>query len=606
MRLFQTMGVAAVFFLGVVASGRQLHAQEPKYATWSQVEAAPETRQFLQSMKDGGTLDAQATAYLEETVFPQLALPANRDTLADVRGRIRTRVLGSFANEDVQNAGNALVATAMGRLAADANADMAVRVNAVLLIGELEAKSGGLWPGAVDPLAQIAADASSPLPQRIAAMVGITDQLSRASKRSDPAILADLLVRVQPAMMAALEVPEGLSDRDNAAAEWLAAQVVRLLPAILPQAPASVAEKLVAILGDQARGLDLRVRAASSLGQTATAESAVDIAAAVEAVKSLAIDALASDVALADERRFERDILRGGGFGMAGMAGMGPGGMMMGPGGMGPGGMLGPSGPEEEGQDREAGGEDEASEERTQSGRGGRPGQRNQGRGAAGRPGGAMGSSMMGSGMMGPGGMGSGMMMGSGMGSSMGSGMMGSGMMMGPGMMGPGAGGFGPRRPQPPLLEESICLRTAWRLQELAKALADAEPPQKGLAVLAEADQQPAILELATQLRERSAAVLDKPTDRSVREALAVVAPELAQPPDAEPENDDEAETEDSPRPVDDVFGDSSNSRSGSGRPPESPDDAAESAPDGNAPADAGSDTPQGDGSFDPFGGGGN
>ena len=532
-------------------------AQEPKYSSWKQVEAAPETRDFLVAMKGGGGLDAAATTYLEEIVFPQLAMPENQGDLDEVRDRLRTRILGSFANDDIQNAANRLVVQGMQRLVADEALAMGVRLNAILLMGELEAKSGGLWPEALPPLATVAADASMPLAVRVGAMIGLSQHLSRAANRSDPAIVAAMLPAAEPALMTSLEMPEDGTSSDLLAAEWLASQVLRLLPQVMPKASPQVAEKVFAVLADQSRGLDLRVRAAYALGTTADAGSSIDVAEAVAIVEALAIDSFATDVALADERAFERDFLSaggGGGFGGpggmmgsgSGMAGMGP--MGMGMRGMGPGGMRGPGmGRSEEG---EPGGE---SEDPRSSRRGGQRGQRG-GQQPSGRGPGSMrgpGQGMMGS-SMGSGMMGSEM---DEMSSGMGSGMMGSGMMGGPGMMGPGSGGFGRGRVRPPLLENGICLRTAWRLQTLTDALAVGDPATSGFVTLAEADAQPAILELATKLREQAALIQEKPTDRSIRDAYAVVFPDLASPPEDEPEMPEEGvETDSEQKPTDQPF----------------------------------------------------
>ena len=409
-------GAVAAAALSVGVAG-EAFAQEPKYSSWKQVEAAPETREFLTAMKSGGGLDASASTYLEEIVFPQFTMPENQGDLDEVRDRIQTRILGSFGTDDIQDAANALVVSGMQRLVDDDALGMGVRLNAILLIGELEAKSGGLWPGAVQPLATVAADPATPLSLRIGAMIGLTQHLSRAAARSDSTILASMLPTAAPALMASLEMPENGSASEQLAAEWLASQVLKLLPNVMPKATPQVAENVFGLMADSSRGLDLRVRAAYALGTTADAGSGIDVAEAVAMVEALAIDTLASDVALADERAFERDFLSAGGgrggFGGPGgmmgsgegMAGMGP--MGMGMRGMGPGGMRGPG--------MGFSGEEEPAEG-GRSGRGGRGGEE----GAVGRgPG-----SMRGPGMMAPGRGGS--MMGSEMGSEMGSGMMGS------------------------------------------------------------------------------------------------------------------------------------------------------------------------------------
>ncbi len=229
-------------------------AQEPKYSSWKQVEAAPETRDFLVAMKGGGGLDAAATTYLEEIVFPQLAMPENQGDLDEVRDRLRTRILGSFANDDIQNAANRLVVQGMQRLVADEALAMGVRLNAILLLGELEAKSGGLWPEALQPLATVAADASMPLALRVGAMIGLSQHLSRAANRSDPAIVAAMLPAAEPALMTSLAMPEDGTSSDLLAAEWLASQVLRLLPQVMPKASPQVAEKVFAVLAESVAG----------------------------------------------------------------------------------------------------------------------------------------------------------------------------------------------------------------------------------------------------------------------------------------------------------------------------------------------------------------
>ncbi len=598
-------------------------AQEPKYSSWKQVEAAPETRDFLTAMKGGGGIDASASTYLEEIVFPQFSLPENRGDLDEVRNRVLTRILASFATDEIQNSANALVAQGMQRLLEDDTQAMGVRLNALLLIGELQAKSGGLWPGAVQPLTQVAADDSVALSLRIAAMIGLNQHLSRAAERSDPAILSGMLQTAEPALLACLSAPEATTPSEQVAAEWLTSQVLRLLPSVMPKATATVAGTIFETLADTNRGLDVRVRAAYALGTTADAAGNIDVPEAVAIIESLAIESLASDVALADERTFERDFLGAGGgrggFGGpggmmmgsdSGMAGMSPGGMSFGgraPGGRGPGGRgsmgMGPGAGEEPG-------ESPGGRRSTRGGRGGEEQGAGSGRGPT------------------RGGMGSGMM-----GSSMGSGMMGSGMMgssMGSGMMGPGMGsggsGFGMRsRGRAPVLESGICLRTAWRLQMLADALAVGDPGDTGLVTVAAADDKPAILELAQKLREQSGAIMENPTDRSIRSAFAVVAPELASPPEEEPELPEEGmEPGEGPGGFgDDVFGGDvfGNPQAGGppgmgaggppaggpggrrppgpgpGGPPGQPGGPAGAAQGGGEPPQGGGDEP-----FDPFG----
>jgi hypothetical protein len=556
-------GLACVVLMVGTAS-----SQEPKYESWKQVEAAPETRDFLTAMKGGGDLDATARTYLEEIVLPQFALPENAGELDELRNRLKTRILGSFSNETVQNAANELVTRGMQRLVDDDALEMGVRLNAVLMIGELEAKAGGLWPGAVQPLAEIVSDKSAAFPLRIAAMAGLGQHLSRAGNRSDPSVVGAALEAAEPALLACLAAPDSEEiPGDFVASEWLTSQVLRVVPDVMPQVPPEMATSLFGILADQERSLDVRIRAAFALGTTADDRATFDVAEAVSIVEALATEALATDVALAERRAFERDILRvsgnpgplGGGMmgsdsgfaGMGPMGGMGPG--RMGAGSRGPGGMgsMGMS-PGEEGPGESGAG----------SSRSGRPGgTAAAGRGPGGMRGPGMGSSMMGSEMGGP---------GSGMGSG----------MMGPGMPGPG---FGRRPPIVPLLEDGICLRTAWRLQTLANSLASGDPASTGFVMRAPESEKAAILELATMLREQAAAIQKTPTDRSIKAAFAVVAPDLANPLEDEPEESEE----------DMQAGESSDTFS-SGVFDDSPfgDAAADNESSGDTPAD---DSPFGD-----------
>jgi hypothetical protein len=166
------------------------------------------------------------------------------------------------------------------------------------------------------------------------------------------------------------------------------------------------------------------------------------------------------------------------------------------------------------------------------------------------------------------------------------------------------------------LLEDGICLRTAWRLQTLADALALGEPATSGFVTLAEADLQPPILELSQQLREQASDIQEKPTDRSIRAAFAVVAPDLASPPEDEPESEGDDGESDGSRPggfVDDVFGgdvfgnpqrpggQGSGGAAASGPGPQRPSGPQPGASEAPSPQGAGQPL-DGDQTFDPFG----
>ena len=283
---------------------------EPKYVGWGKVEACREIRELKEKLREGGQVDDAARLFLAETALPQLALEDNRSTIERTRKRIREILLADVGDEKAHGDISLMIEEFMTAVARDDQADPAVRVNAMLLVGELKAKNGKPWPPAASALAAAAGDKSLPAGVRIAAMVGVTKHVT-AGERDAGAI--ETLAPPVIAILTEPPVPGGGIEHD-----WLVSRAVQLVPLLARPAPPQVAGGIVTLLGDETRPIDLRVRAAAALGATADAESGVDVAAAVEAIRKLAITALESEEQAAAARRLEDQYRRGGTAGNAG------------------------------------------------------------------------------------------------------------------------------------------------------------------------------------------------------------------------------------------------------------------------------------------------
>ena len=269
------------------------------YDSWSKVESAQETRDYGQQIRDGKFEPAQK-AFIDDTLIPQLALEANRASIANVRQRIRDVAVRGATKKEVVDQGNAALRDGVLGLVADKNAEPLVRVNAMLLIGELQDFERAPWVGSLAPLVKAAGDGALPLEVRVAAVSGLERHLAAAAV-GDPAaataapVLATLVT----------SPPTG----DAAAVRWLTARTLDLLPKV--PAPPQAVTAAAKILADETADPDLRVRAAAAVGRLAKADSKIDAAAAMRQIESLAIAVITADLEAAKERRFARSMTSG-------------------------------------------------------------------------------------------------------------------------------------------------------------------------------------------------------------------------------------------------------------------------------------------------------
>ena len=295
-----------------VAHGQE---EEARFGAWQKVEGAAETRAFKETMRNGGAFDAAARTYLEQIALPQLAAEGNRWNIAFVRRRIKDFLLNEFGNEKAGDDANKTVMGFMETLAAKADEPAVVRVNAMLMIGELQGADRKPWAPAAATLARDAGSAKVPASVRLAAIVGLSRHVDAA--KGNAAAAGKLVTLAAPAIEAILKEP--LTPQSAVESNWLAARSLAMLAQLGPAGPEAVAE-VVRVLDDTARSFDVRVRAAAALAAVVGKDAKVDGAAAIRSIDELAVAALKGDAAIADRVTLER-AYTGGATGMAPSAG---------------------------------------------------------------------------------------------------------------------------------------------------------------------------------------------------------------------------------------------------------------------------------------------
>lgn len=316
----------AMAALGVVAAGLNEGAAASDYPSWSRFESSAEAKAYQESLQSrGDSFDDKSRRVLVEQGLPQLGLEANAPDLPRLRARIRQVLLTDIKNPTALAAANEAALDWLLERVQDEAMSPAARMNAVLLAGELRdadllpavAADTGLLKLAIDPKA---------LPElRVAALRGLELRLAAGKATATPEErrrgVAELVVRLLPILT---EVP---APANAAAIEWLQMQLLAMLSngidILEAKSVQAASEAAAGILFDAGRRSDLRVRAASFLGQSATAGAKVDAVKAVEVIEKAAITMLDDDRLAAVRRRTEREYLTlaGGGLNAGMMAG---------------------------------------------------------------------------------------------------------------------------------------------------------------------------------------------------------------------------------------------------------------------------------------------
>jgi len=261
------VGGAVVALAAMVWCGFAV-AQAPK--DWRQLESDARTQDYRNKLREG-TFDATSRAFLTDLALPQLLLPANRDSIDRVRRRIRELLVTDASLPTIVDYAAALVK--------DETAAPVVRVNAMLLLGELTGKDKKPWPAAAPVLSTAVGDAALPLAVRVAAMAGLADHLAAA----DPQLAAG----AGPVLLEVAKADP--TTGDSVAINWLAGRALTLLGRLGAAAPADTGVVAAAVLADENRPLDVRVRAAAALGGSAAEGRTVDVAASLRGIRDLAI-----------------------------------------------------------------------------------------------------------------------------------------------------------------------------------------------------------------------------------------------------------------------------------------------------------------------------
>ena len=310
-----------------------------KNAAWSKIEQ--DEKRYKEALKSGGAFDAAAKDFVTKKVIPQLASDANRPMIDQRRRRMRDMLLLGIDNDGAYEAAAEAVAESALALARDDESPAVARVNAMLLIGEMRTKDGRegtVWAPAAVPLSAAAGDKGLAPAVRVAAVAGLVRHADVA-RRAGGEKLTDFAKAARSSLLGIAAEP--VSEEDPVAGEWLASRALSLLPSVMKSAPKEVAANLVGVINDQARSIDVRIRAAAALGATVTAKSEIDAVAAVGSVVALAIAALEADDNVIRDRRYEQLLNGGGGASPSGPRTQMPG---MGMPGMGGPGMMGGAG----------------------------------------------------------------------------------------------------------------------------------------------------------------------------------------------------------------------------------------------------------------------
>lgn len=289
-------GVARAVFafcVGFATIGLTAHG----YDTWSKVESAEETRDYGQQIRDGVFGDAQK-AVLERIVLPHLAVEANRPTLVSVRLRIRDLLTRGATAPKVYDSANTVARDFMLGLVNDDKADLVVRVNAMILVGELMAPDRKPWSGNVEALAKASSDPNLPLAVRVAAMNGLVRQVAEGRGKD-----AAFIKAVGPVVASIVTKPP---TGDPTAVDWFVGRALDLAGIVV--GTPEVATAAASILANKDADRDLRIRAAAALGRFGKADAPADLAAAIGHIRSVAVQGIEQDLAAAESRRFARQL----------------------------------------------------------------------------------------------------------------------------------------------------------------------------------------------------------------------------------------------------------------------------------------------------------
>lgn len=263
-----------------------------------------ETDAFVKRLQEQGAFDDDAKAFVTKVALLKLRQTPDQRRQRRLAGgekfeasldRIRDALSGGKGGA-AAGAGQKVREAAAAWLVEQARSGQpAIAANAAMLLGDLRS-DGKPWVEGSKQLAAIAADAGLSPAVRTAAVAGLSRHVDEVTAK---ALSPEFVEKVAPALLAILTAQAPASDPVG---QWLVSRALDLVPPVVPKASPDMAKALVAIVSDQARSTDERVRAAIALGATTTAESGVDSSQAVTAIHTLAAAALADSLEAAKDR----------------------------------------------------------------------------------------------------------------------------------------------------------------------------------------------------------------------------------------------------------------------------------------------------------------
>lgn len=263
-----------------------------------------ETDAFVKRLQEQGAFDDDAKAFVTKVALLKLRQTPDQRRQRRLAGgekfeasldRIRDALSGGKGGA-AAGAGQKVREAAAAWLVEQARSGQpAIAANAAMLLGDLRS-DGKPWVEGSKQLAAIAADAGLSPAVRTAAVAGLARHVDEVTAK---ALSPEFVEKVAPALLAIVTAQATDSDPVG---QWLVSRALDLVPPVVPKASPDMAKALVAIVSDQARSTDERVRAAIALGATTTAESGVDSSQAVTAIHTLAAAALADSLEAAKDR----------------------------------------------------------------------------------------------------------------------------------------------------------------------------------------------------------------------------------------------------------------------------------------------------------------
>jgi hypothetical protein len=263
-----------------------------------------ETDAFVKRIQEQGAFDDEAKAFVTKVALQKLRQTPDQRRQRRLAGgekfeasldRIRDALSGGKGGA-AAGAGPKVREAAAAWLVEQARSGQpSIAANATMVLGDLRS-DGKPWVESGKQLAAIAADAGLPPAVRAAAVAGLARHVDEVTAK---ALSPEFVEKTTPALLAIVTTPTPAFDP---AGQWLVSRALDLVPSVVPQASPEMAKALMAIVSDQARSMDERVRAATALGATTTAESGVDSAQAVTAIHSLATAALKDSLEAAKDR----------------------------------------------------------------------------------------------------------------------------------------------------------------------------------------------------------------------------------------------------------------------------------------------------------------